>query len=386
MDARVKPEHDSGRGEARIAMPLVTPLGRKLAARIARFGPMTLADYMAAVLTDPEHGYYTTRDPLGAAGDFTTAPEISQMFGELVGLWCCDLWQRSGSPSPVWLAELGPGRGTLIADALRAARLVPDFLKAARLALIEVSPSLRARQAETLAEAAPEVQPLWLDHVGHLPEGPAIVIANEFFDALPVRQFERGPEGWRERLVVLDPDSGSLALAPGPTDPALAELVPPNLRDASPGTVAEICPAGLSLAAALGARIATDGLGALIVDYGPEVPTGQATVQALRGHQPVDILDGPGTADLTAHVDFSALAETAKGVGASPHGPRSQGDFLEALGIGARTAALCRGGDVERRSLIEAARDRLTDPNGMGRLFKALAITGSSLDTPAGFA
>ena len=384
MDARVKPEHDSEGAVENAQSGAMTPLGRTLAARIERFGPLTLAEYMAAALTDPEGGYYMSGDPFGAGGDFVTAPEVSQMFGELIGLWCADLWQRGGAPDPVWLVELGPGRGTLMADALRAARGLPGFLAAARLALVEVSPALRARQAETLADCPLAQAPLWLEHAGALPEGPAIVIANEFFDALPLRQLERGPEGWRERLVVTDPRG--LALAPGPPSPALAELVPLGLRDAPPGTVAELCPAGLGLAAWLGARIAETGGGALIVDYGPARPSGRATLQALRGHRRVDILEAPGAADLTAHVDFSALAEAAGAAGARCHGPVPQGAFLKALGIEARAAALCRGAEPAQRASIEAALDRLTSAAGMGDLFKALAVTPASLDSPAGFA
>ena len=180
----------------------MTPLGRRLVHRIARHGPITLADYMAEALTHPELGYYTTGDPFGAAGDFTTAPEISQMFGELLGLWCVDCWQRLGAPDPVLLVELGPGRGTLMADALRAAKLATGFLEAVEIHLVEASPLLRKQQRQALADHRPD----WHDNLGEVPEGPLLVLANEFFDALPVHQYERGPQGWCERLVVLGPD------------------------------------------------------------------------------------------------------------------------------------------------------------------------------------
>jgi NADH dehydrogenase [ubiquinone] 1 alpha subcomplex assembly factor 7 len=190
----------------------MTPLGQRIARRIARHGPITVADYMALALTDPGLGYYMQGDPFGPRGDFVTAPEVSQMFGELIGLWCIDSWQRMGAPAEFMLAELGPGRGTLMADALRAARVAPAFLDAAEVHLVEASPSLRARQAETLGSG----RACWHDSLSELPEAPLLVIANEFFDALPVRQFERRAEGWCERLVVLDSAGRSSCCCPRP--------------------------------------------------------------------------------------------------------------------------------------------------------------------------
>ena len=362
----------------------MTPLGRRLAERIARFGPLTMAEYMAAALTDPEAGYYMTADPLGAGGDFTTAPEVSQMFGEMIGLWCADLWHRIGQPDPVWLVELGPGRGSLMADALRAARTLPGFLEAVRLALVEVSPTLRASQAETLKEAP--VTPSWHDHAGDLPSGPLLLIANEFFDALPVRQIERSPAGWQERLVGLSENGEGLAATLGPVSPALAALVPESLRDSGPGTVAELSPAGLSLAAWLGDRLAKDGGGALLVDYGSAEPSGKPTLQAVRRHRRHEVLEEPGTADLTAHVDFAALAEAAGAAGARAHGPVSQGAFLKALGIETRAAALAGQAEPAQRLAIRADLDRLTSQAGMGEHFKALALSQPNLDSLPGFA
>ena len=362
----------------------MTPLGRRLAERIARFGPLTMAEYMAAALTDPESGYYMTGDPLGVAGDFTTAPEVSQMFGELIGLWCADLWQRIGQPDPVWLVELGPGRGTLMADALRAGRTLPGFSEALRLALVEVSPALRARQAETLGDAPGA--PIWLDHAGDLPPGPLLLIANEFFDALPIRQIEHDGETWRERLVGLAEDGESLVPTFGPAAPTLAALVPARLRDAGPGTVAEISPAGVSLAAWLGDRLARDGGGALLVDYGSAEPNGKPSLQAVRRHRRHEVLEEPGAADLTAHVDFAALIEAATSAGARAHGPVSQGAFLKALGIETRAAALAGKAEPAQRLAIRAALDRLTSQAGMGEHFKALALTQPDLDSLPGFA
>ena len=364
----------------------MTPLGRRLAERIARFGPLSVADYMAAALTDPEAGYYMTSDPFGASGDFTTAPEVSQMFGELIGLWWAELWQRIGRPNPVWLVELGPGRGTLLADALRAGRAQPGFLEALRIALVEVSPALRARQAETLRSLALSAEPLWLEHSGELPDGPLLLIANEFFDALPIRQFERTEAGWRERLVGLAEDGESLAWLAGPVSPALAALVPESLREAEAGALAEVSPAGLSLAAWLGERLVAEGGGALVIDYGAARPSGRPTLQAVRRHRAQDVLAEPGAADLTAHVDFAGLAQAAGSAGARAHGPVAQGNFLKALGIEIRAAALARSATPEQSLSIQADLERLTSGAGMGEHFKALALTQPDLDSLPGFA
>jgi NADH dehydrogenase [ubiquinone] 1 alpha subcomplex assembly factor 7 len=245
-----------------------TPLGQRIAARIARFGPMSLAEFMATVLSDPEHGYYMTGDPFGARGDFITAPEVSQMFGELIGLWCAATWQSMGAPEPVLLVELGPGRGTLMADALRAARMVPEFHRALRPHLVEISPVLRARQRETLAQVAGDrAVPTWHDGLVSVPEDPLLLIANEFFDALPIRQFEKRAQGWRERLVVLAPDGG-LAVAPCQPNPLNAALLPPELMDAPEDAVAEVSAAATAFAAEVGRRLAAHGGAALVIDYG----------------------------------------------------------------------------------------------------------------------
>ena len=364
----------------------MTPLAQRLADRIARQGPLTVAEFMAAVLTDPDHGYYMTADPLGADGDFTTAPEISQMFGELIGLWCVDCWQALGSPAPIQLVELGPGRGTLMADALRAARLAPEFLDAVRLHLVEVSPALRARQRAALAEAPLSHPPQWHDHLDELPDGPLLLLANEFFDALPIRQFEKAPRGWCERLVRLDESGTGFAFTLSPMGPAAETLIPAGLREAPQDTVAEVSPAGLGLAAEIGRRLATHGGAALIVDYGPTAPSGEPTLQAVSRHQPQSVLEALGHADLTAHVDFAALAQAAGEAGAAAHGPVSQGAFLAALGIGERAAALTKGATSAQSSDIAAAVKRLTDPAEMGTLFKVLALTGPASRPPAGFA
>ncbi|MFQ5775459.1 MAG: class I SAM-dependent methyltransferase [Kiloniellaceae bacterium] len=364
------------------------PLDRRIAARIARLGPITVAEYMAEALTHPKHGYYMTGDPFGARGDFVTAPEISQMFGELIGLWCADTWQRMGAPDPVLLVELGPGRGTLLADALRAARVVPAFLRALRLQLVEVSPALRARQRATLTAAARATgaAPHWHDGLEGVPDGPLLLIANEFFDALPVRQFERRPEGWCERVVTLAPDGGSLAFALAPAGAQAAALVPAELREAPPGSLVEVSVPAIVLAGEIGRRLAAHGGAALVIDYGRARPRAGATLQALRRHAPHAVLADPGTADLTAHVDFSALARAAAEAGAQAHGPVDQGDFLAALGLGARAAALRESATPAQAADIASAAARLSDPAQMGRSYKALALTRAGFGPPAGFA
>lgn len=368
----------------------MTPLFEILSRRIAAAGPLSLAEYMAEALGHPRHGYYATRDPLGAAGDFVTAPEISQMFGELLGLWCAACWDRLGRPDPVLLAELGPGRGTLMADALRAARVMPGFLGALRLHLVETSPVLRAAQAaalESVAAAGPELAapPSWHATAAELPDGPLLLLANEFFDALPVRQFQRTPVGWRERRIGWDADIGGLrwVLAAAP-DPAAA-LIDPTLDSAPVGAIAEVGLAGRVLAAELGRRIAAEGGAALIIDYGYAAPGTGDTFQAVRRHRFADPLAAPGEADLTAHVDFAALAAVARQAGAVPHGPLPQGEFLRRLGIAERAAMLRARAVPGRSAAIDTALDRLTDPDQMGTLFKVLALAAPTMGAPPGF-
>ncbi len=361
----------------------MTALGDRLAARIARLGPITVADYMAEALTDPEAGYYMTGDPFGARGDFVTAPEVSQMFGELIGLWCADTWARMGRPDPVLLVELGPGRGTLMADALHALRVAPDCRAALRPQLVEISPSLGVRQRETLAAA--EVEARWHERLDQVPEGPLLVIANEFFDALPIRQFERRPEAWCERLVGLGPGGTGLVLALGPPSAQAQVLIPAALRAAPAGAVVEVSAPGIAIATEIGRRLAAHGGAALIVDYGHAAPRTGATLQAVRRHAAQAVLAEPGSADLTAHVDFAALARAATEAGARAYGPVDQGELLEALGIGTRAEALRGGASPAQAAAVDAARHRLTDAAEMGTLFKALALSHPDLGAPAGF-
>jgi NADH dehydrogenase [ubiquinone] 1 alpha subcomplex assembly factor 7 len=359
-----------------------SPLARKIARRIRAEGPLSLAAWTAMALHDPDYGYYRRRDPIGAPGDFITAPEISQVFGELIGLWCAICWDGMGRPEPVILAELGPGTGMLMADLLRAADAVPGFRRALRLHLIETSPILRARQQQRLGAA----QPVWLDRPEDLPAGPLLLVANEFLDALPVRQLVRGRRAWCERLVALDPE-GNAVLADGPESPVLSLFVAAPLRhDAPPGTVVEICPPALALAATLGARLAAGPGAALFVDYGYVEPPRHATLRAVRRHRPAELLSDPGTADLSADVDFAAFAEAARAGGARIHGPVPQRQFLLALGAEARVAALEARATPAQRSRLAGAVERLLDPAQMGTLFKAMALTSPALPPPPGFA
>jgi SAM-dependent MidA family methyltransferase len=354
----------------------VSPLERLIREIIAAEGPMPLARYMALCLGHPEHGYYMRKDPLGRAGDFVTAPEVSQMFGELLGLWAAQVWLDMGAPREFALVELGPGRGTLMADALRAARVVPGFAEAARVHLVETSPALRAKQAETLA--GHEVS--WHERLSDVPDAPTILLANEFLDALPMRQFERRGGAWRERVVGLAEGRLALGLAPGPAEPGAAR----GFGDAPEGAVVETSPARELAAAEIGARLARHGGAALLIDYGHAAPALGDTFQAVRAHRFADPFEAPGEADLTSHVDFHAVTAGARAAGAEVFGPVRQGDFLRALGIEARAERLARDRDVETAAGIAADLRRLTAPDQMGRLFLVLALAAPGL-TPPGF-
>ncbi len=360
---------------------MTTELGRLIAHRIALTGPISIADFMAEALGHPRLGYYRRASPLGtgplgAPGDFTTAPEISQMFGELLGAWLADRWLAMASPAPVRLVELGPGRGTLMADALRATRGVPGFHAALDLHLVETNAPLKDAQRAALTGFTPS----WHERFDDVPAGPLLLVANEFFDALPVRQFHRTAEGWRERMVGLKPDGTlRLALAPGLTPFAAA------LPEAAPGAEAEFSEAGRALAAALGTRLGRDGGWALIVDYGYDQSGLGSSLQAVRGHRGADILDRPGETDLSAHVDFAALAAAATVARVRAFGPVGQGDFLRRLGIAPRVQSLKRHASSKQACAIDAALARLIAPDQMGTLFRVLALGDDRSAQPAGF-
>ncbi len=358
----------------------MTPLEHEIHTIIRRDGPISVADYMALALGHPEHGYYRTRDPFGVHGDFTTAPEISQVFGELLGLWCAVTWRQMGAPDPVRLVELGPGRGTLMADALRAAATVPEFHTAADIHLVETSPTLRKSQRKTLAA----VGLTWHDTLDGVPCGPMLVLANEFFDALPVQQFVRQDGAWRRRHIDIDSEENRLCFVLSDHIAGDADL-PEAVRGAGEGAMSEICRDGLKLAGEIGARLGADGGAALIIDYGPSQSGAGDSLQAVRGHAVHNVLLEPGSADLTAHVDFQSLAGAAQETGAAAYGPVPQGTFLKRLGIDARVDGLCDAVAPHQAGDIRTACRRLTNPTAMGMLFKAMALTAPGLPAPAGF-
>uniref|UniRef100_UPI003561A871 class I SAM-dependent methyltransferase n=1 Tax=Phaeovulum sp. TaxID=2934796 RepID=UPI003561A871 len=326
----------------------------------------------------PSHGYYTTHDPLGAAGDFITAPEISQMFGEVLGLALAQTWLDQGAPARIVLAEPGPGRGTLMADILHVTARVPGFAGAAEVHLLEASPTLRAMQAKKLAPVVPH----WHNSLSDLPEAPLYLIANEFLDALPIRQFVRAEEGWAERHVGLDAE-GHLVFGLAPPQPfaALAH----RLADTRPGDVVETCAAAEAAVAEVARHIAAHGGAAIFIDYGGWESLGD-TFQALRAHKPCDPLAAPGEADLTAHVAFAPLARAARAAGAAVTALVPQGVLLEQLGITERAQRLARGLTGTALDNHIAAHQRLTHPQEMGNLFKAIAIHPLGAPPPAGFA
>lgn len=333
---------------------------------IGRGGPVPVGLFMAWANAH----YYATRDPLGADGDFTTSPEISQMFGELIGLWAADLMARAGGALPAWV-ELGPGRGTLTADALRAMR---RFGFAPSVHFVETSPVLRDLQAAAVPGAT------FHEDVTRLPDGPLLIIANEFFDALPIRQLVMTGEGWRERLVAL----AEQRFVPVAGDVPMDAAVPPHLRAAPPGTIVETSPASVAIMRDCAGRIAANGGAMLVIDYGHDRSGHGDTLQAVARHGYADVFDGVGDRDLTAHVDFAALGEAAGSNGVSIHGPVGQGAFLAALGIDARAESLAAR-QPERHDDIMAARDRLTRSDAMGDLFRVLAATSTDWPWPEGF-
>jgi SAM-dependent MidA family methyltransferase len=360
------------------------PLEVEIRRRIESAGSLPVAQYMALCLTHPEHGYYSKSLPIGAGGDFVTAPEISQMFGELIGLWAAAAWRAMGSPENVRLVELGPGRGTMILDALRAAKAMPAFRAALVLHMVEVSPALERLQRQALI--ATDVPVSWHGSLEDVPDGPLIILANEFIDALPIHQAVMCADGWHERVIKVD-DNGNLhfSIDRDPI-PLFDEFLPGEMHEARIGEIFEWRADKVALE--IGRRVAkSDGV-ALIIDYGHTRSAIGDTLQAVSGHDFADPLLAPGLVDLTAHVDFQALAEAAEGMGARVHGPITQAKFLRRLGIAQRAAALKAGAPPDYASTIDAALERLTneDRTGMGRLIKVIALSGPKLDSLAGFA
>ena len=348
-------------------------LEQRLKAQILQQGPMTVAQYMSQCLHDPEHGYYATRPRLGADGDFITAPMVSQMFGELIGLWCAETWRLMRRPERVILAEVGPGDGSLISDALRALKLEPGLLRAAELWLVETSPPLRQRQAEAVAGAP--LEPNWAGRLDELPrDAPLILIANEVLDCLPVNQFVFTPRGWVMRMVGLD-DRGELAFG------LAAAPVPDPLPDGQPGAIAETASGQWAFASEVAERIIGQGGAALLIDYGRSQPGFGDTFQALKGHRKVSPLESPGEADLTFHADFPTVLGAASALGART-GLATQRRFLMRLGVVQRAEALARA-RPDRAETIARQLDRLIGQDQMGELFKAACVHSMGLQPPA---
>jgi NADH dehydrogenase [ubiquinone] 1 alpha subcomplex assembly factor 7 len=359
-----------------------SPLEQEIRRLIAAAGPMPVADYMRLCLTHPQHGYYTTRDPFGSSGDFVTAPEISQMFGELIGLWLASAWRQMGAPENVRLIELGPGRGTMMKDVLRAVRVVKPFRSAIVLHMVEISPVLKEAQQEMLADT--DVPAFWHETLDDVASGPCMIIANEFIDALPIHQAVKQPDGWHERVIEIGAD-GNLGFGIArETLPHFETGLPRALRQSPDGAIFEWRDDRFALE--LGRRVRSEGV-ALILDYGHIHYSTGDTLQAVAGHAYANPLHNPGEADLTAHVDFEALAQSAESIGGRIHGPITQRDFLLHLGIDKRAETLKSGLPRDKAREIDMAQSRLTETGakGMGQLFKVLAVTDPKVGPLAGF-
>jgi len=360
----------------------LSPLGSEIRRLIGVAGPMPVAEYMRLCLTHPQHGYYIKREPIGASGDFVTSPEISQMFGELIGLWMAGVWHQMGAPENVRVIELGPGRGTLMQDALRAVQVARKFHAAIVLHLVEISPALRHLQQQRLQGLDLPVK--WHGAFDEVPDGPCIVIANEFLDALPIHQAIKRRGGWYERVIEVSADGNLVFGLDYDPLPRFEATLPSELRQSPDGSIFEWRSDAFALE--VGRRVRQGGA-ALILDYGHAHCAIGDTLQAVSGHAYTDPLRASGEVDLTAHVDFEALARSAEAIGARIHGPIQQRDLLFRLGIGKRAEALKAHASRDKVLEIELALSRLTatGPRGMGELFKALAITDTKLGPPPGF-
>jgi NADH dehydrogenase [ubiquinone] 1 alpha subcomplex assembly factor 7 len=360
-----------------------TPLELEIRRRISLAGPMPVRQFMALCLSHPLYGYYMTRDPLGRTGDFITSPEISQVFGELLGLWAAQVWHQMGQPENVRLIELGPGRGTMMVDAIRAIQVVPAFRQAVVLHFVEVSPALQRRQQ--MAFASIDVPAMWHQTFDEVPDGPAIILANEMLDALPVNQAIKQFNGWHERVVEIDQDDKLAFGISSELIPLFDQLVPENVRDAPVGTIYEWRADTLPLA--IGRRVVRQGGAALLIDYGHLESASGETLQAIGGHAFVSPLLAPGEVDLTAHVDFQAFAHAAESMGARIHGPIEQAAFLRNLGIHRRAATLMSSAPPEKAAEVEGAVKRLLreGPTEMGQLFKAIGVANPSIGSLPGF-
>ncbi len=360
-----------------------SPLEIEIRRRIALAGPMPVRQFMTLCLTHPQHGYYMTRDPLGRDGDFVTAPEISQIFGELIGLWAAAVWQAMGQPENVRLVELGPGRGTMMHDALRAAHVLPAFRAALVVHLVEISGTLQRRQRETFEKT--DVPMLWHESFDEVPDGPIIVVANEFVDALPVHHAVKQLNGWYERVVEIDPN-GNLAFGiAADRMPQFEQTLPLAVRDAPIGSLYEWRTDSILLE--VSRRLVRQGGAALVIDYGHVESAVGETLQAVGGHAFANTLAAPGSIDLTAHVDFQALAFAVESMGATVSGPIEQAEFLRRLGIEQRAAALKAIAAPDKADEVDVAVARLMgqEATGMGKMFKAIAFGDPRLGPLPGF-
>jgi SAM-dependent MidA family methyltransferase len=358
-----------------------TPLGELIAGMIATDGPMPVDRYMALALGHPEHGYYMGRDPFGRAGDFITAPEVSQMFGELIGIWCAAGWQMMDAPADWNLIELGPGRGTLMADLVRACCVMPGLSEGMKVHFVEMSPALKTVQSETMKRAG--IEATWHDRLEDIPDAPSLIIANEFFDALPVTQLQKQAGKWHERVVGLDGE-GKLTLGVA-ADPVAPALVPTWAADANDGDIAEFSPVRDAVAREISRRVTKHVGAALIIDYGHVKSATGDTLQAVAKHQFADVLAQPGNADITSHVDFDALSIALTSDGAKAYGPVTQGDFLVKMGLKEREEMLRQRADARQRIRLSKGAQRLVAGNEMGQLFKVLAVTHPDMPKPAPF-
>jgi SAM-dependent MidA family methyltransferase len=359
-----------------------SPLEKEIRRLIAVGGPMPVARYMSLCLTHPQYGYYVTRDPFGAGGDFTTAPEVSQIFGELIGLWALSVWRMLGEPESIKLVELGPGRGTMMRDALRAAKVLPKFRQALSVHMVEISPTLEQVQRSTLADT--EVPLSWHRHLLDVPEGPCIILGNEYLDALPVHQVVKQNDGWHERVIGLNANGDfALGLAPDPL-PQFDRFLPKRIKEAPVGSIFEW---RNDIDAFDIARRVRENGAALFIDYGHVESDIGETLQSVNEHAFADPLSAPGLADITAHVDFFIFGQAAESIGAAVQGPVTQAKFLRELGIDARAEALRRNATAEQAAAITSAVARLTESGrtGMGDLFKVIAICDPKLGPLPGF-
>ena len=359
-------------------------LAQRIFDRIRHEGPVPIHLYMAEALFDPVGGFYATKDPLGAGADFITAPEISQMFGELIGLWILQCWDDMGRPAPFHIIEMGPGKGTMMADALRAMTMMPDILKVANLTLIEASPALKMVQGQTLQHSPIPLN--WADSLEKAPQGSSIIIGNEFLDCLPIRQAIKHEGAWYERVIAIDPgDETKLTFARGPKlSDHDVDLIAPDLRDSPEGSLVEIRPGDHQIIETLKSRLSSHSGRVLFIDYGPAQSEVGDSLQALRAHEKVSPLDRPGTADLTAHVDFQDFKRLAELAGLEVQGPVVQEQFLKSLGIESRAASLIQSSEDHRDIVVRQAW-RLLDPGQMGHLFKVISLASPGLKSAPGF-